>query len=131
MQRHMMLAGLQLDCSNLELLWPSTWGMHNARAREWESSGRLRVAYGKRFSEESRDAFFQYYHFVFHAGLQRLALQQLEGLFDGRMRQAKCSVVHGHHPAGIQIEKGASGVGGTCVDIAKLGRIVGAARQQR
>src|SRR5260370_42683129 len=105
--------------------------MHNARAPEWEASGRLRVAYGKRSSEESRDAFFQYYHSVFHAGLHRLALQQLERLFDGLMRQAKCSVVHGPHPAGIQIEKGASGVGGTGVDIAKLGGILGADRQPR
>src|ERR1700676_1276131 len=105
--------------------------MHNARATEWESSGRLRVAYGERFSEESRDAFFQYYHFVFHAGLHRLALQQLERLFDGLMRHAKCSVGHGDHPAGIQIEKGASGVGGTRVDIAKLGRVVSANREQR
>jgi hypothetical protein len=75
MQKHVMLAGFQLDCSNLELLWPSTGGMHNARTTEWESIWRLRVAYEKPASEESRDALFQYYHFVLYAGLQRLALQ--------------------------------------------------------
>jgi len=107
MQKRMMLAGLQLTCSNLELLWPTigecTTQELTQELREWESPGRLEVAFGsgKSASEESRDALFQHYHFVLHSGLQRLALQQLERLFYGLMRQAKCSVVHGHHPAGI------------------------------
>src|SRR2546429_9677770 len=122
MQRHMMLAGLQLNCSILELLWPSlgnaqrnSYGVGIARALR----GCLRE--GTR-SEESRDALFQHYHLVFHAGLQGFALQQLEGLFYGLMREAKCSVVHGHHPAGVQVEKGASGVGGTRGGLSTLGR---------
>jgi hypothetical protein len=50
-------------------------------------------------SEKAGDALFQHDHFVFHACLRRLARQQLERLLDGLMRQAKGSVVHGHHPA--------------------------------
>jgi len=50
-------------------------GMHNATTTEWESPGRLRVAFGKPASEESRDALFQHYHFVLHASLQRFAFQ--------------------------------------------------------
>src|SRR5260370_33414660 len=97
--------------------------MHNARATEWESSGRLRVAYGKRFSEESRDAFFQYYHSVFHAGLHRLALQHLKSPFEGSIRRPNCSEGLGHHPPGIQIRKAAGAVAGTVLAIWKWGRV--------
>src|SRR6202048_3966451 len=133
MQRHMMLAGLQLDCSNLELLWPSTGECTTQVLRSGNRLGGLGFAFGsgKPASEEARDALFQHDNLVFHASSQGLALRQLERLFDGLMRQAKCSVMHGDHPAGLEIEKGASGVGGTGVDIAKLGRIVSANREQR
>src|ERR1700687_5901729 len=104
MRRHMMLTGLQLDCSNLEL-WPSTGECTTQVLRSGNRRGGEGLPSGDRALEESRDAFFQYYHFVFHAGLQRLALQQLERLFDGLMRQAKCCVVHGHEQPGIQCEK--------------------------
>src|SRR6202158_3418600 len=114
MQRNMMLAGLQLDGSNLELLWPSTGECTTQVLRSGNRQGGLGVAFGsgKPASEEARDALFQHDKLVFHSSFQGLALQQLERLFDGLMRQAKCSVVHGHHPAGLEIEKGASGVGG-------------------
>src|SRR6266853_4145093 len=132
MQRHMMLAGLQLDCSNLEYCGPAPG---NAQRKYYGVgiAGALRgcLRGGKPASEEACDALFQHYHLVLDAGLQRFALQQLEGFFYGLVRQAKCSVMHGDHPAGIQIEKGASGVGGTGVDIAKLRRIVGADGEQR
>jgi len=51
--------------------------MHNVSTKEWESPGRFGVAFGsgKPASEEARDALFQYYHLVFHAGLQRFSLQ--------------------------------------------------------
>ena len=123
-----MLAGLQLDCSNLELLWPSTGECTTQVLCSGNRLGGLGVAFrsGKPASEEARDTLFQHDNFVFHASFQGFALQQLEGFFYGLMRQAKCSVMHGDHPAGLEIEKGASGVGGTGVDIAKLGWIVGA-----
>src|ERR1700730_7861535 len=105
--------------------------MHNARTTEWESIWRLRVAYGKPSSEEARDALFQHDDFVFYAGLQRLALQQLERLFNGLMGEAECSVVHRDHPAGLEIEEGFGGVGGTGMYVTKLWRIVGADREQR
>src|SRR5882762_9082592 len=102
MQRYMMLAGLQLNCSNLELLWPSIGECTTQALR----SGNRRRAQGlpsgwNPASEEARDALFQYYHLVLYAGLQRFALQQLERFFYGLMRQAKCSIVHGYHPAGV------------------------------
>ena len=39
--------------------------------------------------------------------------------------------MHGHHPARIEIEKGAGSVGGIGVDVAECRRIVGADRKQR
>src|ERR1700687_452286 len=82
-------------------------------------------------SEEAGDAFFEHDHFVFHAGLARRALQQLERLIEGLMRKAKGSVVHGYHPAGLEIEKGLGGVGGIGMDVAALRRSRGAEREQR
>ena len=37
-------------------------------------------------SEEAGDALFKHNHFIFHAGFQRFALQQLQRLFDGFVR---------------------------------------------
>lgn len=61
----------------------------------------------------------------------RFVLEQLQWFVNRLVRQAECAVVHGNHPAGVQIEKGASGVGGVGVDVAKRGRIVGTDRKQR
>src|SRR5215469_4942196 len=40
------------------------------------------------------------------------------------MRQAEGAVVHGHHPARIQVQEGTRSVRGTGMNISKLGRIV-------
>src|SRR5216684_5725869 len=84
-----------------------------------------------RCSEEARDAFFEHDYFVFHAGGQGFALQQLERLFDGLMRQTKRAVMHGDHPAGLQVEEGPGGVGGAGMDVAELRWVVSADGQQR
>src|SRR5580698_307498 len=81
--------------------------------------------------EESGDAFFKHDHFVFHPGFHRFALQQLQRLFDRLVREAEGSVVHGDHPAGFEIEKGAGSVGRTGVDVAELLWIVGSNGKQR
>jgi hypothetical protein len=39
--------------------------------------------------------------------------------------------MHGDHPAGVQVEEGAGGVGGIGVNVAKRGRVVSPDRQQR
>jgi hypothetical protein len=82
-------------------------------------------------SEEVRDALFEHHHFVLHSGGSRFFLEQLERFFDGLMRQAEGSVVHGDHPAGLQIEKGFGGIGGAGVDVTELLGVVGADREQR
>jgi len=70
-----MLAGLQLDCSNPELLWPSTGGMHNAstnaRTMEWESPGRSRVAFGVGLLEGMLSALHSI--FLFGAGIMAVS----------------------------------------------------------
>src|SRR5208282_3174868 len=82
-------------------------------------------------SEEAGDTFFEHYYFIFHSRGQRFSLQQLQGLFDGLVRQAEGSIMHGHHPARFQIEEGAGGVGGAGMDVAELRRIVGADGEER
>src|ERR1700690_4067095 len=39
--------------------------------------------------------------------------------------------MHGHHPAGVEIEKGAGSVGGAGVYVAELRRVVSADREER
>src|SRR5712671_2596059 len=84
-----------------------------------------------RMLEKASDAFFQHNDFVFHSGLQRFAFQQLKRLFNGLMGEAEGSVVHGDHPARLEIEEGFGGVGGTGMDVAELRRIVSAYGEER
>ena len=80
-------------------------------------------------SEESGYAFFHHKHAVFGTGGTGFLFQQLQRFVDGFVREAESAVVHGNHPTGFEIEKGAHGVSGIGMDVAELRRIVGADRQ--
>src|SRR5580704_8173659 len=75
--------------------------------------------------EKARHALFQHQHTILDAGCLGFLLQQLQRLVHGFVREFEGSVVHGDHPAGFQIEKGAGGVGGIGVDVAEGRRVVG------
>src|SRR6267143_2899244 len=87
---------------------------------------RLRIA-----SEESGNALFHHNHAVANSSWARFFFQQLQRLIHGLVRQAERAVVHGHHPAGIEIKKGPGSVGGISVNIAERRWIVGSNGEQR
>jgi len=57
-------------------------------------------------SKQTGHAFFEHDDPIFDACACRFLRQQLQGLFNRFVGKAEGAVVHGHHPAGIQIEKG-------------------------
>ena len=73
------------------------------------------------YSEEFGDSLLEHQHAVENAGGARLFFQQLQGLVHGLMREAEGAVVHGHHPAGLQVEEGADGVFRAGMDVAESG----------
>ena len=74
-------------------------------------------------------AFFQHEHPIFDPGRLGFFFQQLQRFVHGFVGESKGSVVHGHHPARVQIEKCPRGVGRAGVNVAEGGRMVGADRQ--
>src|SRR5579864_3749029 len=81
--------------------------------------------------EESRDAFFEDYDFVFNSGGAGFFIQQLQRFIHRFVREAEGAVVHGDHPARFEIEKGLGGICGIGVHVTELRRIVGAYGEQR
>ena len=67
---------------------------------------------------------------VFYACGFCFLVEQLEWFVDWFVGKAEGAVVHGHHPAGLEVEEGASGVGRIRVNVAELRRIVGADGKQ-
>src|SRR6266849_2053101 len=82
-------------------------------------------------SKNFGDAFFEDQYPFLDPGLSGFLIQQPQRFVHGLVREAEGSVVHRNHPARVQIEKGASGVGGTGMDIAKRRRVVSADGQKR
>src|SRR6185437_10451953 len=70
-------------------------------------------------SKEFCHALFKDDDVVADASFFRFVLEQLQWFVNGLVRQAEGAVVHGDHPAGVEIEEGAGGVGGIGVDVAK------------
>src|SRR5258707_9811039 len=87
---------------------------------------RLRIA-----SEESGDTLFHHDHAVANSSCARFFFQQLQRFIHGLVRQAERAVVHGHHPAGVEIKKGPGSVCGIRVNIAERRWIVGSNGEQR
>jgi hypothetical protein len=81
-------------------------------------------------SEESRDAFFQDHDAVFDPGGSSFLVEELQRFFHRLMREAERAVVHGNHPARLEIQKRLGGVGGIGVNVAKLRGVVGANGKQ-
>src|SRR5579871_535951 len=79
--------------------------------------------------KEAGYAFFHYYDPVLDAMGASFLVQQLQRFFDGLMRESEGAVVHGDHPARLEVKEGASGVGRIRMDVAECRRIVGANRQ--
>src|SRR5580658_5638502 len=80
--------------------------------------------------EESGYALFHDNYAVFGSGGAGFLVEELQRLIHGFVGEAEGAVVHGDHPARFEIDKGAHGVGGIGVDVAKLRRIVGANGEQ-
>src|SRR6266567_651586 len=57
-------------------------------------------------------------------------LQKLQRLIDRLMGETEGSIVHGHHPAGVQVEKSPSRVTRIRVHVAEGRRVIGSDRQQ-
>src|SRR5579859_1714926 len=83
------------------------------------------------FLEESGDAFFHDYDFIFDSGRAGFLIQQLQRLVDRFVREAEGAVVHGNHPPRLEVEKGSRSIRGIGMHVAKLRRIVSADRKQR
>src|SRR3979411_2294963 len=82
-------------------------------------------------SEESGNTLFHHDHAVANSSCARFLFQQLQRLIHGLVRQAERAVVHGHHPAGVEIKKGTGSVRGISVNIAERRWIVGSNGEQR
>src|SRR5215469_7036604 len=75
--------------------------------------------------EESGYAFFKDDDAILDSCGAGLVIEQLQRLIDRFVREPECAVVHGHHPAGFQVEEGFGGVGGIGMNVAELWRVVG------
>src|SRR5690242_3339323 len=81
--------------------------------------------------KEAGHTFLQNQNAVQHAGGLGFPLQKLQRFVYRLVGEAEGAVVHGHHPARTQVEKGAHRVCRAGVHVAKSGRIVGADGEQR
>lgn len=88
------------------------------------------VAWEVFWLEEAGDAFFEDKDSVLNSRGAGFLFEELQRLVHRFVREPEGTVMHGHHPAGFEIEKGLSGVGGIGVDVAELRRVVGADGQQ-
>src|SRR5690242_20068281 len=95
------------------------------------NSETLQSLFINRQLKEAGHAFLQNQNAVQHTSGLSFLLQKLQRLVYRLVGEAEGAVVHGHHPAGAQVEKGAHRVRWAGVHVAKGGRIVGADGKQR
>src|SRR5207245_8438309 len=74
-------------------------------------------------------AFFHYQYSILNSGGFGLFFQESERFLHGFVREAESSVVHGDHPARVEVKKGAGSGGGAGMDVAERRRIVSSDRQ--
>src|ERR1700691_456171 len=80
--------------------------------------------------KETGHAFFEHDYPVFDASCACLLLEQLQRFIHRFVRKPEGSIVHGDHPARVQVKKCSGGVGGIGMHIAKGRRVVSADREQ-
>ena len=84
----------------------------------------------KRELKKTGDALLQNCHSLFDAGGFGFLFKQLQGFVHRLVGKPEGTVMHGHHPAGVEIEEGANSVGRVGVHVAERRRVIRANGQQ-
>src|SRR5581483_5242447 len=85
----------------------------------------------RKLSKDLCHALFQNQNSISDSRRRRGFLQQPQWFVHRLLGETKAPVMHGNHPAGVQVEEGASSIGGAGMNIAEGGWIVGANGEKR